>query len=204
MSLFSTSILKRKEELFKVLSFLPIFLLIITGCWFTVQWQNLSNLADRAERSKGKIRSHFIKKEQIDFLKKKIARCDAEFIENQLDGLTFLQREKEQLLPLVDLFPQDVQLQGRIDFLKKNHLKFTKESERCFKKIVEKQWEQTTPIEIDTDDLSILLTRFSLPEDPIAPQIFLNHFTLTRELSSLGNPHYKFTCGLIERTSDDP
>lgn len=189
---------KRKEEIFTLLAVLPMFLLVLLGGWFYWNWNTLLLLENEASGLQKQLIVYFQKKARTDSLCKKIKESSPNYLQTKTSEFSFLKSEKEELRPLVDLFPQDEELLSRLSFLEgdQNRLLLKKKSERKEKELLEIEWEQEFPVQIEVADLKTL---FTIPTAPKATQLFFQKISLKRALSPLGKPHYLFSSTLVER-----
>ncbi len=152
-----------------------------------------------------KARSSIEKRERKIRFFQRFDNCEPYFINQNLETLSLLQNELHMLQ----------QLQGhpgcsyrgevlrRIDFLNSplNRLTFAEENVRSSKKVKETEEKLLNPVEIDTDDLSRLLSL--IEGNPIAryepnlhsPQLLIQDFLLSKKDPSV----YKLNLAILKR-----
>ncbi len=131
------------------------------------------------------------KRKQVkDFIEKHIT-YDKFFIDNNLENMKFLQKEKEIFYNLLNhpAFCNNSQIRKRLNFIQgdQNSLKFAEENVRQTALIKETDENQLNIIEIDENDLQRILSIIEPSQsvnsvNPIdSPQLIIKNFVLNKE-----------------------
>lgn len=167
------------------------FLITSISLYMFVQFFKLKDGLSRLKIAEYKaITSIDSRKEIKNFITQKTA-FDKFFIDNNLENLSFLEKEKQTLSKILlhPAFSNSHELKKRLDFINrgKNRLNFAEENIKKTTLIKEIDEVQLNPIEIDETDLQKLLSiiegtyisYFSPKKD--SPQLIIKNFSISKE-----------------------
>jgi hypothetical protein len=169
--------------------------LFFSCLYILLQYNSLDELEHRFSDACKKGKIALTRKGRKERFLNRYSHADPYFLDNQIESLTFLQKEKRELEALRDhpALADKRSIEERLAFLKsdQNRLAFTEEAISTASRIKETEERQRHPVEIEEDDLKKLL---SLIEDvPIdsfspvenAPQVIITDFNLKKKTKVL-------------------
>lgn len=135
-------------------------------------------------------------------IRKKYSDADCFYLDNQVESLAFLKKEREALENLIHnpSFTGNEAAEKRYAFLlgEVNRLKFTEGSVQSGEGLQETTEIQAHPIEVDTQDLKELLARLE-GNRPGKPQLLITDFKLNKKMHSNGNQVFELNLKLLKR-----
>lgn len=202
------------KQLFTNIS-LPLFYLlmlsplIFTAAMIYMEKSSFQELEDRfaAAVRKGKLAMERKAKKERFLLR--YSRPDPYFLDQEIESLVFLRKEKERLQSLLHhpALPRKEPIQERLSYLagSDNRLSFIEENIRSSARIKETEEKQRHPIQLDEEDLQKLL---SLIEDlPIgsyspnkqSPQLLIRDLKLKKLTTPLLTSVFEMELDLLKR-----
>lgn len=195
-----------RSSFFYFLLLLPI--LLIGGYLFT-QLANLQILEDRFADAAKKGKTAVERKMRAEHFIKRYSNADPYFLDRQIESLSFLQKEREQIESLLNhpALSQKQTLQDRLRFLAgdRNRLTFAEENIRSSPQIKETEEKQRHPVQMDGSDLARLC---ALIEDipvgsfrplPRMPQLLFLDFRMKKIQTPFHSEIYELEAELLKR-----
>ncbi|MES2274350.1 MAG: hypothetical protein V4487_09195 [Chlamydiota bacterium] len=189
--------------------FLSALPLIVAMIFLLLQNSRLEELEARFRETtlKGKIALE--KKGRKEQFLKRFSHPDPYFIDQQLESLAFLEKEKEQLISLIQHpgWIHNESIQERLNFLNRgeNRLQFAEENIRTSSQLKETDEKQTAPVQMDEEDLQKILAL--LDDIPIgsflplqeSPQLLIREFRLKIQKTPLQTEVFEVEMDLLKR-----
>lgn len=152
-------------------------------------------------------RKYWIEKNQMEEknLLAQLKIANKEYVEKNIESLTFLQEELQHLQMLFYSHCEQPNLAERLDNLQnKNKIQFTEKHFQRVKQIQETVLQQINPVEMHAQDLKTLLSRIeniSTKSDirKEAPQLIIKNFYLTKKALEESSEVYIIKLDLIKR-----
>ena len=137
-----------------------------------------------------------------NIVRQNFADADPLYLENQLEALPFLKKERETLEKLIQspTFTGNESAEKRYSFLasKANHLEFIQGSLHSAEGVEEAVCHLSHPIEMDTQDLKEVLTRIEGSRKG-RPQLIITDFKLLKKAHANGNEVFEVNMKLLKR-----
>lgn len=191
-------------SLFFVLLCLPI----LTACFFVyLQNEETNELEALYFRAKKKEKMALIKKGKKERFLARYSQSNPYFIDEQIESLSLLQKEKERLHSLLNhpAFPESTSFKERLKCIDKNKLLFTEGEIRTSKTVKEVEEKQRYCVEMDETDLKRVLSVLEdIPIDPFyppehTPQILIQDFQLKVQNIPLQPQNFEVEISLLKR-----
>ena len=174
-----------------------------------MQSLELNELKDQFQSSLEKGKSALEKKALREKFLKRYGHSDPYFIDQQIEALSFLQKEQSDLRASIN-HPAIVKrdsLAARLQFIlsDENKISFAEQNIRTSKDIKETEEKQRYPVQIDEEDLKELL---SLIEDvpigkynpaPHLPQLLIQNFQIHRHTTPIETEVFIVEMSLLKR-----
>lgn len=200
MKKLSQSIPLSRLALYIVLAgFLP---LLFVGYFYTKEKNEWSAVADRIMAVHSLSEQKARKQSLNNALRKKYSDADYFYLDNQVETLSFLKKEREALESLFQnpSFTGNEAAEKRYAFLlgEANRLHFTEGSVQSGEGLQETIEIQAHPVEIDTQDLKEILVRLE-GNRPGKPQLVITDFKLNKKAHPNGNQVFELNLKLLKR-----
>ncbi|MCC5832183.1 MAG: hypothetical protein JJU12_03980 [Chlamydiales bacterium] len=200
MKKFAHSIPFSRLVLYIVLTgILPLF---FTGYLYTREKNEWNAVADRIievhNLSEQKARKQSLNKA----VRKKYRDADYLYLDNEIEPLLFLKKEREALENLIQTpsFTGNEGAERRYAFLlgEANRLRFTEGSVHSWEGVQETAEIQAHPVEVDTSDLKEILARIE-GNRPGKPLLLITDFKLNKKAHPNGNQVFELNLKLLKR-----
>lgn len=181
------------------LGFLPLLYIPFDYASKSKKLQQMEEFLDEVTQT---ARAKEQKQEINTCVKSSFAKADPSYLEHQLEGLCFLQNEKEALEKIMKKgsFPGGPAVEQRYHFLTAgdNRLRFEANALAAKEKIEQSVESLAHPVEIDGGDLKKIL---SLIEEKQAgqPQLILTDFKLHKKNTANNNEVYELDLQILKR-----
>ncbi len=188
--------------------FLFITLPVLGAAFFLFLAQaKLEELEARFAKAARKEKISFERKAKRERFIQRYSQANPYFLDQQIESLPLLQREKERLEALLHhpAFPDSRDLKGRLQFIQENRLFFTEENIRTATHLKETDEKQRHPVQMDENDLQKVL---SLIEDvpvgahlpaPARPQLIVQEMRIRKTETPLHTEVFEVEMDLLKR-----
>lgn len=191
--------LKRLLVYLVILGFLPIALALFNYTSKKREWEAVSQQIAQVQRfSETKVRKQFLN----TTVRNAFMEADQFYLENHLEPLNFLKKEKETLENLLrsPAFTGNESAEKRFAFLlsKANRLQWVQGSTQAAEGIQEASCLLSHPVEIDAQDLKEILSRIEGNRKG-KPQLIITDFKLNKKAHLSGNEVFELNMKLLKR-----
>ncbi len=192
--------------------FFYFFLLcpILFGAGYAfIEYTNVSDLEERFYHACKKGKTALKRKSEKERLMKRYANTNPYFLDEQIESLSFLQKEQKELETLSQhpALAEKRGVESRLNFLKSssNRLAFTEEAIRTSASMKETEEKQKHPVQMDEKDVKKLLalmedvTIDSFPSPNHRPQIVITDFRMEEKQTPLKTNIFEVEMQFIKR-----
>lgn len=183
--------------------------LIISTIYVFSEINTLSSISSRIDDLQKKSENQRLQRQYEETTLSKISSSSQEYTKNFIESLSFLNAEKQKWTLFTEQDDISDPIRQRCCFLDtSNYLRFETIDTKINKLLKESILKQTSPIEINDEDLKMLLCYIEginihpYVQPPCAPQFLIQSFVLEKHLTPLlREKTYQVHLKLIERSS---
>jgi hypothetical protein len=181
-----------------IVAFLPLVLSVYFHFSKLEKWNEISAALQQVQVN---AKTKSAKQAINSLVRKQFALSDPSYIEEKIEKITCLRKEKEALEKLFESpsFRGNEQAARRYSFITgENLLRFSETTTQVFDDVCETHLSLAQPIEVDNEDIKAILSHVE-QRHPKQPLLLIKDFSLNRSKTSLESEVYLLSMTLLKR-----